>query len=122
MKIRQIQDILQAEILCGQEMLDMQVDGACGADLMSDVLAGTKHNTLLLTGLCTIQSIRTAEMVDVIAIVFVRGKSPTPDMLSLAEQLGIAVLRTPLMMFEACGMLYQGGLGKEDGGESGCRT
>ena len=116
MKVRQIQEVLQAKILCGQKLLDMQVEGACGADLMSDVLAGTKHNTLLLTGLCTIQSIRTAEMVDVIAIVFVRGKVPTPDMLELAEQLNIAILTTPLMMFEACGLLYTGGLGKEDGG------
>ena len=116
MKIREIQQALQAKLLSSEEMLDRQIDGACGADLMSDVLASNKHNTLLLTGLCTLQSLRTAEMADIIAIVFVRNKVPDESMLELAEQLDIAVLTTRLPMFEACGRLYATGL-RESSGE-----
>ncbi len=115
MKIREIQQALQAKLLSSEDMLDRQIDGACGADLMSDVLASDKHNTLLLTGLCTLQSLRTAEMVDIIAIVFVRNKVPTEDMLKLAEQIDIAVLTTHMPMFEACGRLYEIGLRESNG-------
>ena len=74
MKVREIIDILDAEILTGEENLDMEIKSACGADLMSDVMAYVKENVVLLTGLVNPQVIRTAEMMDISVVVFVRGK------------------------------------------------
>ena len=79
--------------------------------MMSDVLAYVKDQAVLLTGLVNAQVIRTAEMMDMICIVFVRSKQPTPEMIELAKESGIAVLTTPKRMYEACGILYSGGLG-----------
>jgi predicted transcriptional regulator len=110
MRLQRVRDILGARVLCGEQLLDMHVDGACGADLMSDVLAGVKRNTLLLTGLCTTQALRTAEMIEINAIVFVRGKQPPDDVLRLAEELSMVVMATPLTMFHACGKLFEKGL------------
>ena len=80
MNLRKIQQLLAAEILWGEEVLD-QVEPlcACGSDLMSDVLAFTKEKTLLLTGLTNAQVIRTAEMIDLSGIIFVRGKRPSKN-------------------------------------------
>ena len=83
---------------------------ACGADLMSDVLAFTHSGTLLLTGLVNPQVVRTAEMASVCAIIFVRGKVPPAETVSLANEKGIPLLATRLTLYEACGRLYQAGL------------
>lgn len=110
MKLLQIQRILEAEILCGSECLDQEAETACGADLMSDVLAFTKEKAVLLTGLTNIQAIRTAEISDLTAIVFVRGKRPGPEVVQLAEKKGIPLLLSGYPMFESCGKLYANGL------------
>ena len=78
--------------------------------MMSDVLAFIKKDALLLTGLNNLQVIRTAEMLDIVCLVFVRGKQPQPEMLRMAENLGITVLTTEHTMFDACGILYHAGL------------
>ncbi|HHX44899.1 MAG TPA: hypothetical protein GX714_13075 [Chloroflexi bacterium] len=83
---------------------------ACGADLMSDVLAFTHAGTLLLTGLTNPQVVRTAEMAGIKAIVFVRGKYPPPETITLAEQKGIPLLASRYTMYETCGRLFQAGL------------
>jgi predicted transcriptional regulator len=88
----------------------VEIKGGCGADLMSDVLAAIQPQAVLLTGLCNPQVVRTATMADVAAIVFVRGKRPTPDMIALADEQAIPLITTPYGMFEACGRLYQAGL------------
>ncbi len=111
MTLNQVSEILNAQVLACKPNLEQVVCTACGADLMSDVLAFSKEKTLLLTGLINPQVIRTAEMMDIHAIVFVRGKSPTPEMLELAEEQGIVILTTTYPMFIACGMLYNQGLG-----------
>lgn len=109
MKLSKISEILEAEILSeGQGDIDIQ--SACGSDLMSDVMAFVKENVLLLTGLVSPQVIRTAEMMDIRAIVFVRGKMPGPAILDLAKEKGIAVMATCEPMFIACGKLYSAGL------------
>ncbi len=108
--LREVKDILQCEVLSGEDKLDMSVDVACGADLMSDVLAFIKPNALLLTGLTNAQVIRTAEMVDIKAIVFVRGKQPTAEALELAKEKRIPLLSTKFLMYESCGQLYKAGL------------
>ena len=110
MKIREIATLLDADVLCGEQLLEEEVQSACGSDMMSDVLAYVKNQAVLLTGLVNAQVIRTAEMMDMICIVFVRSKRPSQDMLELARESGIAVLTTPLRMYEACGKLYMSGL------------
>ena len=113
MKIRQIAELLDAETLCGDELLDEEVLSACGSDMMSDVLAFVKDQAVLLTGLVNSQVIRTAMMMDMRCVVFVRSKRPTPDMIELAKDNRIVLLATGERMYEACGKLYQGRLGRE---------
>ncbi len=110
MKLREVRRILDAEVISGGDRLDAEVFMACGADLMSDVLAFIKQGALLITGLTNPQVVRTAEMVDVKAICFVRAKRPGPDTVRLAESKGIPLLLTQVPMFEACGRLYSEGL------------
>jgi predicted transcriptional regulator len=108
-----VQRILNARVLAGHDGLQRVVETACGADLMSDVLAFTKEKTLLLTGLTNIQAIRTAEVADLVAIVFVRGKCPPDNVIELAGEMDIPILVTELPLFQSCGLLYQAGLGNE---------
>lgn len=110
MTVCELQKILNAELVCGSEHMDREVYTACGSDMMSDVLAYVKDQAVLLTGLVNAQVIRTAEMMDMVCIVFVRSKRPSQEMLDLAAESGIAVLTTPKRMYEACGILYSGGL------------
>ena len=109
MTIADVKSILGAELRCGNS-LDVEVHNACGSDMMSDVLAFVKDQSILLSGLVNTQVVRTAEMMDMVCIVFVRGKEPTPEMIALAEERGIVLMTTPLRMFTACGLLYQNGL------------
>ena len=110
MKISTIKDLLEADVICNEENLGKHVYSACGSDMMSDVLAYVKDQAVLLTGLVNSQVIRTAEMMDMLCIVFVRSKQPSKDMLELAEECGIAVMSTPMRMYDACGILYSNGL------------
>ena len=113
MYLYEIRDILQADVLCGEEGLDRQVRSACASDFMSDVLAYVKDQGLLLTGMVNPQVVRTAEMMDMKCIVFVRGKLPGPDIVELARERDIVVMRSALRMFIACGLLYSRGLAGE---------
>ena len=110
MKISKIKEILDARVLCGEENLDGEVHSACGCDMMSDVLAYVKDQAVLITGLCNPQVIRTAMMMDMRCIVFVRGKVPTDEVVELAREAGIVVLASDLRMYVACGLLYVEGL------------
>ena len=110
MTVQDIKDLLDARLLCGEEFLTREVHTACGSDMMSDVLAFGKDQSVLITGLCNPQVIRTAEMMDIVCLVFVRGKVPDENMIQLAAQRDIAVLSTQLPMFSACGILYSAGL------------
>ncbi|HLC16718.1 MAG TPA: DRTGG domain-containing protein [Thermodesulfovibrionia bacterium] len=111
MTIRSILDIIDAVLLSDKERhLDIEVTVACGADLMSDVLAYSESGLLLLTGLNKPQTVRTAELSDIKAIAFVRGKVPDTATIKLADEKDIPLLVTGLSMFEACGRLYQHGL------------
>ncbi|MBR2849596.1 MAG: hypothetical protein IKB84_01010 [Clostridia bacterium] len=110
MKILKIKELLGAEILTGEELVEGEVNSACGCDMMSDVLAFVKDQAVLLTGLCNPQVVRTATMMDMRCIVFVRGKRPSDDVISLAHESGIAVLASDMRMYTACGILYENGL------------
>lgn len=110
MKIQEVKDILEAKIWVGKDRLEREVHAACGCDLMSDVLAFAKEKVLLLTGLINPQVIRTAEMLDIKAIVFVRGKEPTEDMMKMANEKNMVLLSTDYPLYMACGRLYIKGL------------
>jgi len=110
MTLEEIKDILTAEVLVNSNALQMEIKMGCGCDLMSDVLAFVKPGSLLLTGLTNPQSVRTAEMSDIKAICFVRGKKPDKETVELAKNKNIPLLSTPLPLFEACGKLYNAGL------------
>ena len=110
MKISTIRDLLCADVICCEEGLESHVYSACGSDMMSDVLAYVKDQAVLLTGLVNAQVIRTAEMMDMVCIVFVRNKRPTQEMIDLAKESGIVLLGTDMRMYEACGRLFTNGL------------
>ena len=110
MKIRTIKELLDAKVICCEEGLERHVYSACGSDMMSDVLAYVKDQAVLLTGLVNSQVIRTAEMMDMNCIVFVRSKMPTAEMIELAKENGMIILSTEKRMYEACGLLYSNGL------------
>ena len=117
MKIYEIAEILEAEVLCCKDKLQSEIRTAFGSDMMSDVLAFVKDQSVLLSGLLNPQVVRTAEMMDMPCVIFVRGKMPADDTKKLAEENGICVLSTKYTMFTACGLLYQNGLRDTSGEE-----
>ena len=110
MKLREVQKLLEAKVLAGEEFLDRQIETCCGSDMMSDVLAFTKRNTLLCTGLTNIQVVRTADMTELSGLVFVRGKVPDEEIVEAAAEDMLPVLVTEHTLFEACGILYAAGI------------
>jgi len=110
MVLSKIVELINGKVHTCANKLDITVKSACGADLMSDVMAFSKGNAMLLTGLINPQVIRTAEMMDIQVVVFVRGKKPSNEMCMLAEEKGIVLLSTDLSMFSSCGVLYNAGI------------
>ena len=110
MTVKDVVDILEAKVLSGEDRMDLEVHDACGSDMMSDVLAFVKDQAVLLTGLVNVQVIRTADMMDISCIVFVRGKMPDDDMLAIARRKDMVILATDLRMYNACGRLWDAGL------------
>jgi len=110
MKLKEVKEILNARMLTQEVDLSVEVNSACGSDLMSDVLAFVKDQALLLTGLVNPQVVRTAEMMDIKAIVFVRGKEPEQEVIELANEKGMILMSTEYPLYLACGRLYRGGL------------
>lgn len=109
MTVNDIIKILDAKIVYADD-LNKEIHSACGSDMMSDVLAYVKDQSVLLTGLNNPQVVRTAEMMDMICIVYVRGKNPDEATIELAKASGISILTTDCRMFTACGRLYESGL------------
>ena len=107
MKLRRVLELIDGHVISKNVDLDQEVQMGCGADLMSDVLAFTHEGTLLMSGLTNPQVVRTAEMADIKAIVFVRAKLPPPETIALAEEKGIPLLASKYTMFETCGRLFQ---------------
>ena len=108
--MRAVVGLLDCEVACGQEALDAPVVAGFAADLMSDVLAFSSPDALLITGLTSVQSVHTAHVADCVGILFVSGKRPTPEALQLARDMSIPLLSTPRTMFEACGVLASRGV------------
>lgn len=116
MKLKTVKSLLKTKTIFEDPEVkdDFEVKNACGADLMSDVLAFSNEKTLLLIGLTNPQVVRTAEMVEIKIIIFVRGKTPQIETISLANQLDIFLYSTDKPLFEACGLLYKNGIGPEE--------
>lgn len=110
MNLFEIKEVLNATVLCGGDHLGREVKSACASDFMSDVLAYVKDEGLLLTGMVNSQVVRTAEMMDMKCIVFVRGKVPSEEIVELARERDIVVMSSEIRMFIACGLLYSRGL------------
>lgn len=113
MYLWEVKEILEAEVLLGERNLDQEIHSACGCDFMSDVLAFVKNQAMLLTGMVNPQVVRTAEMMDMKCIVFVRGKQPDEVVLRLAEERNIVIMTSPKRLYTACGLLYSHGLAGE---------
>jgi hypothetical protein len=110
MKLREILSLLDAEVLTRNSDLDKEIPCAFASDLISDILMCTKEPTLLLTGLTNTQVIRLCDMIDVLGIVFVRGKLPPQELIEMAEERNLILIGTKLTMFRSSGMLYSSGL------------
>jgi len=108
--LAEIKKLLDADVIVGEDHLNIEVETAFGADLMSDVLAFATHGCLLITGLTNPQCVRIAYTLDIAAIILVRGKKPQEQAVQLARELGIPVLATKYILFEACGKLYRNGI------------
>ena len=113
MTLLDIQSLLGAEVLCGEAYLDREVHSAYASDFMSDVLAFAQGQGLLITGMVNPQVVRTADMLDMKGILFVRGKRPGEDVLALARDRSLVILCSSRCMFNACGTLYSHGLAGE---------
>ncbi|MDD3947637.1 MAG: DRTGG domain-containing protein [Clostridia bacterium] len=110
MKISKIAEILEAEVLCCDGHTENEVMSACASDMMSDVLAFVKDHAVLITGLCNPQVIRTAEMMDIVCVVYVRGKKPDAMSIELAESKNIVLMTSKYRMYQACGLLFSQGM------------
>lgn len=110
MTVAQISQAVNGKIVCGEKLKDKVIETACGSDMMSDVMAFYHDRGLLLTGLVNIQVVRTASLLDLDGICFVRGKKPTQEMIDFATECGLFIITTEMPMFPACGKLFAGGL------------
>jgi hypothetical protein len=111
MEISALRDLLEGEVLCGEDRLDDEIETLFASDMMSDVLACPDEIHCLLTGLINQQVIRTADMMDIGLVVFVRSKRPSEEVVEMARQRDMVIILTPCRMFTACGRLYEAGLG-----------
>ena len=110
MTIRQAAKVVNGSFVCHEDIADKEVKTACGSDMMSDVMAFYHDGGILLTGLMNIQVIRTASLMDIDCVCFVRGKEPNEEMLQLAQEDNIVVIKTDYPMFRACGELFGAGI------------
>lgn len=110
MKIREILELLEGQLLHENVDLDQDVSCAFGSDLISDILHCTKEQTLLLTGLTNPQIIRLSDMIDLFGIVFVRGKIPPKDIVEMAEERELPLISTPFTLYKSSGLLFNAGL------------
>lgn len=115
MIIADIASLLNAEYSHGIEMAGREVTSCCAYDMMSDVLAYGQDQAVLITSLLNPQVIRTAEMMDIFCIVFVMGKTPTAEMVGLAAERSLVIMKTDYPMFTACGILYEAGIPEGSG-------
>jgi predicted transcriptional regulator len=110
MTLAEIKDLLRCEVLTGEENLQVDIQQVVASDGMSEILAFAKSKELMITGLTNIQSIRTADVAGVSAVIYCRGKRPDKRVVEFARLKQIPVLVTDMVMFDICGILYSRGL------------
>jgi predicted transcriptional regulator len=110
MLLGEIKAILDADVLAGEQYMDSELRDAFAADSLNDILEFAKEGTLLLTGMTNLQVVRTAEILELVGIVFVRGKRPDENVIKLAQLKKVPLLSTRYIMFETCGRLFKNGL------------
>jgi predicted transcriptional regulator len=110
MKLKDILDIVDGQVICGSERLNDEISAGFASDLMSDVLTLQANNLVLLTGLANVQTIRTTEMADIGYIILVRNKKASSDIIKLANENDQVIIQCPYSMFKTCGLLYEAGL------------
>ncbi|HOR60274.1 MAG TPA: hypothetical protein PLG05_07270 [Bacteroidales bacterium] len=112
MKISDIKELVEGKVanngVCSENI--NEIKHAFASDLMSDVLRLRCENTLLVTGLCNVQTIRTVEMAEIKLIILARGKKVDANMLELAEENDICIIETDFSVYKVCGLLYQNGI------------
>ena len=110
MKLAELVELINGVVVTDTPLDEYEISGAMGADLMSDVLASIRPESVLLTGLCNPQVVRTALIADIRAIVFIRGKKPAQETIDIANEENIPLITTNYGLFEASGILYREGL------------
>ena len=110
MKLGEIVKLLEAQVLAGKNALNAEIQDCAASDLMSDILARAKTPDLLLTGLANLQSVRTASIFGIKAVIIVRAKPVGENIIKFAESEEVILLVTPFSLFDACGLLYNAGL------------
>lgn len=116
MDLREIKELLNCQVLVNDDKLDTKIDCICASELMSNVLTCTGNHKLLVTGLNNLQVIRTAEMSDIPAVIFVQNRRPGWEIIELAKEKEIVVMLTEYSLFTVCGILFNSGLrsGQDD--------
>jgi hypothetical protein len=110
MTLRDIRDILQAEVLCGHDLLDRDVDIAFACDLISEMLAFAGSHSLLITSLTNPHVLHTAEVMDAVGVVFVCDRKPDEAIIEKASYDNLPLLSTPFLTFKSCGLLFANGV------------
>ena len=110
MTLKEVKDILNAEVLCGEHLLDQEVITAFACDLISEMLSLASSNTLIITSLINPHVIHTAEVMDAVGVIFVGGKKPSEDIINNLNRGNIPLLSTPFLIFNACGLLFSNGI------------
>jgi predicted transcriptional regulator len=110
MDLWKIKELLDCKVLANEDKLDTKIDYICASELMSSVLTCNGNNKLLVTGLNNLQVIRTAEMSDIPAIIFVQNRKPSVEIIELAKDKEIVIMLTNCSLFKVCGLLFQAGL------------
>lgn len=110
MNLNEIITIAEGEVITTELSTDVNIHGGYCADLMSDVLAYSRPRAILLTGLTNPQVVRTAQIAEFRAIIFIRGKKPQQETIEIALQENIPLISSPLGMFELSGRLHDAGL------------
>ena len=110
MTVAKVAELVQGVVVCGRDKLDLDLERGFASDLMSDVLTLIEEDLLFITGLVGAQSIRTAIVSDIEAVLLVRNKKATEEMKALAESEGLVLIESPFSMYRASGVLFAGGL------------
>jgi predicted transcriptional regulator len=110
MKLKEIRNLLDAEVLCGDDLLDTEIEGCFACDLISEMLIALRPGALLITSLTNVHILHTAQVMDASAVLFVAGKKPDQNMIKTGKANDIPLLATKRLMFDCCGVIFSNGV------------